>query len=191
MFSRPSFRNVLGSTKSAVPAQLLETTRTGRVLGFPLVVLLERALTDARIAEDVDPLARAVHAGLPRALPAGHLALRGQLGRGLAEVPHVPLGVLRVPVGGALAEVAIQIQAVAHGGGADAVDRPGLVGDREDVTGCLAVLLAAVDVGRPRLQREPRVVDLPDELPRRHLRGRLRGARLRGGGVARRLAAAA
>ena len=106
-----------------------------------------------------DPGHGAVAAGLPRALGARDAAVRVELRGRLAEVPDVPGPVLRVPVGRPLREPAGEVEAVVDDGARDALDPLRPVRDRDDVARRLPVLDAAVDVDRPRREREPRVVD--------------------------------
>ena len=80
-----------------------------------------------------------------------HAAVRVELGGLLAEVPHVAVRVLAVPVGGALLEVPVEIQEVTDRNAAGAVDRSRCMRDDHDVAGALPVLDAGVDVPRPRV----------------------------------------
>src|SRR5213078_2423780 len=102
------------------------------VLGVATVELLAAAPAGTRVRRHVDPGPRAVHAGPPRALRAGHLARGVQLRRRLAVVPDVAGRVLGVPVSRALVQAAPHVEQVADGGAAHALDRLSLVRDRDD-----------------------------------------------------------
>src|SRR5207302_10759024 len=142
------------------------------VLRVALVELLERGLAEAWMARAVDPRLGAVDAGHPGAFGALDVPVRVELGRVLAEVPHVAARVLRVPVGGALLEPAKEVEPVADSDAGNALDLPGLVGDDDEVAGLLAVLHAGIDPVGAGEEREPRIVD-----PYREARGRRHGRR--------------
>src|SRR5580765_87417 len=88
------------------------------------VDLLNAGTTHDGIGRHVDPGAGTVAAGEPRTLTARDLAAAVELGRRLAEVPHVPGAVLRVPVGRALGEASPEVEAVVDGRRTDPFDRP-------------------------------------------------------------------
>src|SRR6187397_1306199 len=136
------------------------------VLGMSLQVLLPEGLPDARPRGHEDTRACARDAGQPGPLAARHLPGAVELGRVLAEVPDGAARVLGVPVGRPLGEPARRVQAVADPGAADTLDDPCPAGDADDVTARLAVLDASVHERRPGPEREPRVVDRPDEAAR-------------------------
>ena len=84
------------------------------ILRLALVVLLATAVTDARMRRHEDPRLRPVHARPPRALGARHASAPVERGGLLAEVPDVAACVLRVPVRGALGELASLVETVIH-----------------------------------------------------------------------------
>src|SRR3954447_25856115 len=112
------------------------------VLGVALVDLLLEAHADLGMRRHEDPGLRAVDAGLPAARAALDLAVLLQRGGRLAQVPDVPVGVLRVPVRRALLEAAVDVYAVVDDGGLHALDRLLAMRDREDVAHLVAILLA-------------------------------------------------
>src|SRR5690348_859414 len=105
---------------------------------MPLVELLQPPAADARMQGHEDAGPRAVHSCLPGALGGLYLALRVQLGRVLAQVPDRTGLVLRVPVAGPLLELPVQVEAVGHHGGVDALDVLLGLGDLPDVERALA-----------------------------------------------------
>src|SRR5436305_15270216 len=115
------------------------------------------------MAGDVDPGLGAPDACLPRTLGAGDVAACVEFGRVLAEVPHVAASVLAVPVGSAFLEPTPHVKAVVNCDAADAFDRLGLAGDRDNVASPLTVFHAGVDPAGAPGEREPRVVDVRAE----------------------------
>src|SRR5581483_10148967 len=88
-----------------VPSEVPEHAEV--ILGVALPVLLEAGRTDARLGGHQDPGAGALHARLPGPFPRRHLAAAVELCSVLAEIPDVPLAVLRVPVLRPLGEPAV------------------------------------------------------------------------------------
>src|SRR5207237_6747455 len=147
-------RGDVRSAKRRWDAQYLEV-----VLGVALVELLPHRLADARLRGHHYPRPGTADAGPPRPLPALDATLLVELRGRLAEVPDVSARVLRVPVLRPLPEATLQVEPVVDLGAAHTVDQLRLVRDGEDVTRRLAILDSTVDVGRSRLEWEPRVVD--------------------------------
>src|SRR5262245_66404140 len=122
-------------------------------------MLLPPGTAGRRLGGHVDPGRGAVAARAPGALGADDAPVRVQLRRRLAEVPDIAAAVLRVPVGRALGEPALEVETVLDDDAGRAVDRLRPVRDGDDVARGLAVLHAAVDVDGAGPQREPGIVD--------------------------------
>jgi hypothetical protein len=142
-------------------------------------VLLPVGHARPRLRRQEDAGLGAVDPRPPRPLGRGHLAVL-QLPGVLAQVPHVALGVLRVPVVGGLDHLAVLGGDVADDPGLDPHDRRGPVRDGDldaPAAACLAVDPAAAGPHRP-----PGVVDHGGELGRVQV-GRLAAeGKGRGGG---------
>src|SRR5438270_12054722 len=96
-----------------------------------LVELLPHRLPDVWPAGDVDTRHRPVATRLPGALGARDLAVLVQLGRRLAEVPHVAVLVLCVPVRRPLVEPTREEEPVVQGDAANALDQLRLMRHRQ------------------------------------------------------------
>src|SRR3954469_4938321 len=142
------------------------------VFGVPFQELLWPALAEPGVAGDVHAGFGAGDSRLPGALGAGDVAMCVELGGVLAEVPDVAVGILAVPVGGALFEPTLHVEAVVDRDTGDAFDHPGLVGDRDEVSGPLPVLHARIHPAGALQKGEPRVVHARAETRRRRRRGR-------------------
>src|SRR4029450_10221440 len=136
------------------------------ILCVALVELLPEGGSCLRVRRHVDPGLRTVDSRPPGALPGSHVPLPIELGGVLAEVPDIALGVLRVPLAGAPGDLALGVEVVTNRRRAYALDCPRRVRRRDDLSGRLPVLLAAVLPPPPRLEREPPVVDRGRELLR-------------------------
>src|SRR5437763_2300115 len=146
------------------------------VLGLTLVVLLPPALADSRVRREVDTGDRALRPGPPGSGDRPDLAVLVELRGLLSEVPDVPCGVLRVPIGRALLELAFEVEVVLDDLAADAIDHRRLVHDANHVARPLAVLDAAIDQRGSRLQREPCVVHARDVADAGRVARNVRGA---------------
>src|SRR5262249_59380990 len=97
-----------------------------RVFRLPRQELLAVGVRDLRVGLHDDAWLTVVDPGQPGSGVVGMPT--GEGGGPLAQVPDVALLVLRVPVGGLLEQLALVSGDVAHGGGGDAPEHPGLRG---------------------------------------------------------------
>src|SRR5712691_1411846 len=135
------------------------------ILGVARVVLLAIDVPDARIGFHHDAGLRAFDSGLPRPVAANPLAV-DEVRRVLAEVPDVPMLVLRVPVEGLLLTLAPDQYLIEDDGRTDAEDHLRLVRDEDGNPARLSFLGPAEEEGRARSEREVLVVDPADEVAR-------------------------
>ena len=130
-----------------------------------LVPLLAESAPDLRVGLHEHAGLRAVHTGPEAPLRVRQVALIVELDGVLAEVPHVPVVVLRVVVERPLGELPVEEEPIEDDPALDSVDDLRSGRHDEHVPSLFAILGAFVDEPRPGLQRKPGIVDVRGEVP--------------------------